>query len=89
MYISRIIKLNWKDGLGTTGIIAGSGRGECGCAPARERARERARGSARAAGRSAALECCSARTRSPARSEERRVGKECLRLCRSRWSPYH
>ena len=27
-------------------------------------------------------------THSP-RSEERRVGKECLRLCRSRWSPYH
>ena len=26
---------------------------------------------------------------SPSRSEERRVGKECLRLCRSRWSPYH
>ena len=25
----------------------------------------------------------------PSRSEERRVGKECLRLCRSRWSPYH
>ena len=25
----------------------------------------------------------------PYRSEERRVGKECLRLCRSRWSPYH
>ena len=23
------------------------------------------------------------------RSEERRVGKECSRLCRSRWSPYH
>ena len=23
------------------------------------------------------------------RSVERRVGKECLRLCRSRWSPYH
>ena len=23
------------------------------------------------------------------RSEERRVGKECLLLCRSRWSPYH
>ncbi len=23
------------------------------------------------------------------RSEERRVGKECLSLCRSRWSPYH
>src|SRR3546814_11186116 len=26
---------------------------------------------------------------SPARSEERRVGKECVRTCRSRWSPYH
>ena len=24
-----------------------------------------------------------------ARSEERRVGKECCALCRSRWSPYH
>ena len=24
-----------------------------------------------------------------ARSEERRVGKECVFLCRSRWSPYH
>ena len=24
-----------------------------------------------------------------ARSEERRVGKECGLLCRSRWSPYH
>ena len=23
------------------------------------------------------------------RSEEGRVGKECVRLCRSRWSPYH
>ena len=23
------------------------------------------------------------------RSEERRVGKECDRTCRSRWSPYH
>src|SRR3546814_20695007 len=23
------------------------------------------------------------------RSEERRVGKECVRSCRSRWSPYH
>jgi Mn-dependent DtxR family transcriptional regulator len=23
------------------------------------------------------------------RSEERRVGKECFSLCRSRWSPYH
>src|SRR3546814_17142694 len=25
----------------------------------------------------------------PARSEERRVGKECVSTCRSRWSPDH
>src|SRR3546814_4774433 len=27
--------------------------------------------------------------RSRHRSEERRVGKECVSTCRSRWSPYH
>src|SRR3546814_12345028 len=27
--------------------------------------------------------------KNPARSEERRVGKECVSTCRSRWSPYH
>src|SRR3546814_15890227 len=27
--------------------------------------------------------------RQPVRSEERRVGKEWVRTCRSRWSPYH
>src|SRR3546814_14131207 len=26
--------------------------------------------------------------REPGRSEERRVGKECVSTCRSRWSPY-
>src|SRR3546814_1390874 len=26
---------------------------------------------------------------SQTRSEERRVGKECVSTCRSRWSPYH
>src|SRR3546814_18395601 len=39
----------------------------------------------------------SARTKLPksyfwryiSRSEERRVGKECVSTCRSRWSPYH
>src|SRR3546814_20435918 len=31
------------------------------------------------------------RARAPVfhRSEERRVGKECVSTCRSRWSPYH
>src|SRR3546814_5290128 len=27
--------------------------------------------------------------RHASRSEERRVGKECVSTCRSRWSPYH
>src|SRR3546814_4788705 len=27
--------------------------------------------------------------RNARRSEERRVGKECVSTCRSRWSPYH
>src|SRR5213082_3748978 len=30
-----------------------------------------------------------ARTSTSCRSEERRVGKECLTQCRSRWSAYH
>src|SRR3546814_11762839 len=29
------------------------------------------------------------RARCFVRSEERRVGKECVSTCRSRWSPYH
>src|SRR3546814_501210 len=29
------------------------------------------------------------RDRREARSEDRRVGKECVRPCGSRWSPYH
>src|SRR3546814_11803730 len=28
-------------------------------------------------------------TEKRSRSEERRVGKECVSTCRSRWSPYH
>src|SRR3546814_15450262 len=34
-----------------------------------------------------ALDDCE--TADQARSEERRVGKECVSPCRSRWSPYH
>src|SRR3546814_12385305 len=30
-----------------------------------------------------------AAVRAAVRSEERRVGKECVSTCRSRWSPYH
>ena len=32
---------------------------------------------------------CTPMSCSRCRSEERRVGKECVSLCRSRWSPYH
>src|SRR3546814_7097493 len=32
---------------------------------------------------------CSVPIPSLPRSEERRVGKECVSTCRSRWSPYH
>src|SRR3546814_13069437 len=43
-------------------------------------------GAARAArGRAA----CRRRRPPDTRSEERRVGKECVSTCRSRWSPYH
>src|SRR3546814_16015676 len=30
-----------------------------------------------------------ARAAGPGRSEERRVGKECVMTCRSRWAPFH
>src|SRR3546814_2650622 len=39
--------------------------------------------------RSGQIEIVAADGRLPGRSEERRVGKECVSTCRSRWSPYH
>src|SRR3546814_4973900 len=33
--------------------------------------------------------CTGMSTENAGRSEERRVGKECVSTCRSRWSPYH
>src|SRR3546814_8584750 len=33
--------------------------------------------------------CCTTTRRAVERSEERRVGKECVSTFRSRWSPYH
>ena len=32
---------------------------------------------------------CVSNEQKETRSEERRVGKECASMCRSRWSPYH
>src|SRR3546814_2961479 len=45
-------------------------------------------------GRGDALRCAVVKVASQvlpcgSRSEERRVGKECVSTCRSRWSPYH
>src|SRR3546814_2440869 len=45
------------------------------------------RGIRSAAGRQSELPVAPGVVRS--RSEERRVGKECVSTCRSRWSPYH
>src|SRR3546814_16600110 len=38
-----------------------------------------------------AIDCCVGLPiwQKDTRSEERRVGKECVSTCRSRWSPYH
>src|SRR3546814_6139307 len=38
---------------------------------------------------SAQRDCRRRAHRQQCRSEERRVGKECVSTCRSRWSPYH
>ena len=53
-------------------------------APSRDYAQERA--ATRAGQMSAEDKAWEADAR---RSEERRVGKECCLVCRSRWSPYH
>src|SRR3546814_8748707 len=37
----------------------------------------------------ARMKCAGKVAVSATRSEERRVGKECVSTCRSRWSPYH
>src|SRR3546814_5702248 len=37
----------------------------------------------------AVYKSCPCREEVDVRSEERRVGKECVSTCRSRWSPYH
>src|SRR3546814_16729712 len=47
----------------------------------RERVRHRAEPGHRSPGGAADI--------AAVRSEERRVGKECVSTCRSRWSPYH
>src|SRR3546814_7302597 len=41
------------------------------------------------AGKPAPAEAGGKAAAAPARSEERRVGKECVSTCRYRWPPYH
>src|SRR3546814_17525681 len=41
------------------------------------------------AGDTETVEADAERVEDIVRSEERRVGKECVSTCRSRWSPYH
>src|SRR3546814_7146241 len=61
--------------------LCGPDRRSCPC-------RNRCRG--RASERTRRLDNRSCRrTLKYSRSEERRVGKECVSTCRSRWSPYH
>src|SRR3546814_8706370 len=71
------------EGFGAQGRVEGNVRVDE-RAPARGIRRNRAQGSAaqeeRLSGRRPAIQL---------RSEERRVGKECVSTCRSRWSPYH
>src|SRR3546814_11111891 len=71
-----------KAAAGMQGFV-GHGRdgwiGECGA-----RTWQAYRGLARAT-----LPACISTPNCCMRSEERRVGKECVSTCRSRWSPYH
>src|SRR3546814_14339161 len=64
--------------------LAGGGGVAHRCRSALHRARAAAHGAVCAAkrGRNGSLE-------DRVRSEERRVGKECVSTCRYRWSPYH
>src|SRR3546814_13459891 len=60
--------------------------------PMHRRITDRAARRARSYHRPHSYFSCRTTTRSAtahSRSEERRVGKECVSTCRSRWSPYH
>src|SRR3546814_9244058 len=59
--------------------VCSSDLARCGCP----------RGHGHGCARSQPSRCRRAPCRTSSRSEERRVGKECVSTCRSRWSPYH
>src|SRR3546814_17683767 len=68
------------DRFGGGGIIVG------GCRPRAGGGREQGEEKGTAHGKPRSAGC---RRSIVLRSEERRVGKECVSTCRSRWSPYH
>src|SRR3546814_13534721 len=83
-------------GAGDRRPAAQRSRGHCGGAPDARRATvalvvlvgaAAGHGAVGAAVRAA--RCAALRPAQGLRSEERRVGKECVSTCRSRWSPYH
>src|SRR3546814_6343650 len=80
-----VVVLALESGLPETGHKAAEsevGRHHLGCGRKSESAAEAER-------RQESCRPPATRGESPDRSEERRVGKECVSTCRSRWSPYH
>ena len=74
------------------GQVEGAARDAARAASARRtvaNAAAAARVEAEATLRAGGVTCQRLDVRTDTRSEERRVGKECLTQCRSRWSPYH
>ena len=74
-------------GLGSNLLVADEGFGGVVLKLGGKLAEAHVEGERLLAGGGAANAVCLHRVR--ARSEERRVGKECSLTCRSRWSPYH
>ena len=75
-----------KDSEGSLTFVSDADQPERGPVPLRAQVMGEGGGGARGGDRCARL---LELVRDVSRSEERRVGKEWLRLCRSRWSPYH
>src|SRR3546814_11803370 len=77
----RAVRVCSLDGIASPGAALCAARGESMPMPSlKQGAVEKSRD-----GRTASTE----KNISSCRSEERRVGKECVSTCRSRWSPYH
>ena len=93
--VSRALDPNCLDGRAASTLVEVAARGEriCSAIKALGARRVEETNAWRGAGhRSAAhwvAEATGETVGAAGRSEERRVGKECQSVCRSRWSPYH